>query len=288
MTGGSPLPAEDHPGVFQRALILDHHVDLSTPPSGSARLHSRLSPRHNRRAQELLPRFEVLGSTHPKASLSKIKFYEKRRLQSWKSLFPDPSSSPAHYAKTSHISCLEIVTRADAEEGGWTPTFSRVLNLVVNLSCSGSKAPNISLVPLYRLSPTVKALHISASFVPPRLLNLVYSFPLLHDLTMSINDMSVSTLELLNPSLLRWKLMPVHSSTPPPFTGTLKLSTHSRLDLFTPLLPLLINSRKLDLFVSTENDSPFIMALVKKCCNTLESICCTFRCKFVSPLRPSQ
>ena len=40
-------------------------------------------------------------------------------LKAWKKKFPDPSNSPGYYTRTLHVHCPEIVTAADAAEGGW-------------------------------------------------------------------------------------------------------------------------------------------------------------------------
>jgi hypothetical protein len=53
-------------------------------------------------------------------------------LQSWEETFPDPSTSPACYANILFIDCIQVVTAADAEAGGWIRGFSRVVHLKVD------------------------------------------------------------------------------------------------------------------------------------------------------------
>ena len=193
-----------------------------------------------------------------------------------------PGRAPhAYHAKTLRIDCLQVVTHTDAEEGGWIPTFPGVLNLVVSLQQERVYIddPEISLVPLYSYHPPSK-LSVTTSYPPSQLFNLVYSFPRLHDL-------SVVTRDMFYPESLCIELINVQSSTPPPFTGTLKLSIGLGLDLINSLLSLPINFRKLDL-IGTVSDCSLATALVEKCCDTLESICCQFIGKFISPLYPCQ
>ena len=48
-------------------------------------------------------------------------------LEAWKRAFPDPANSPACYTRLLSIDCVEVVTAADAEEGGWIRAFSKVV-----------------------------------------------------------------------------------------------------------------------------------------------------------------
>jgi len=58
-----------------------------------------------------------------------IKFNTEGKLESWEEIFPDPSTSPARYAKTLTIGCFQVFTAADAETGGWISSFSYVERL---------------------------------------------------------------------------------------------------------------------------------------------------------------
>jgi hypothetical protein len=111
-----------------------------------------------------------------------IGFQSEERLKLWKKAFPDPSISPAYYTKTLFVDCPQVVVAADAEPGGWIRGFSRIVHLSVGnrrLSVDGS----FSLVPFHGLSPNVKSLYITVHALPPsRMINLIFSFPLLEDL----------------------------------------------------------------------------------------------------------
>ena len=101
------------------------------------------------------------------------------RLQAWKNAFPNPSTSPACYAKSLSIGYLGTVTYEDTQEGGWILTFSCVQRLEVDIDNQIS-----FITPFHGFSPAIKSLHIKSSPFPfSRILNLIYSFPLLEDLS---------------------------------------------------------------------------------------------------------
>ena len=58
--------------------VYGHHVS-STPPSGIARPHRRPPTRHKRRAQELPPRLQILGSAYLKAPLRQCHVLPRER-----------------------------------------------------------------------------------------------------------------------------------------------------------------------------------------------------------------
>ena len=59
-----------------------------------------------------------------------ITFDTEKQLKSWKETFPDPSTSPGHYARSLYVNFFKV-TAADAEAGGWIRGFSRVVFLTV-------------------------------------------------------------------------------------------------------------------------------------------------------------
>ena len=65
-----------------------------------------------------------------------VTFKTAARLQSWKTTFPDPSTSPACYTKDLVVWCPQLVTAADAEERGWIRTFSQVVHLGLDFDWS--------------------------------------------------------------------------------------------------------------------------------------------------------
>ncbi|KAF9645262.1 hypothetical protein BDM02DRAFT_604398 [Thelephora ganbajun] len=101
----------------------------------------------------------------------------------WKRAFPDPSRSPGYHTHTLTIGCPEVVTTADAQEGGWIRAFSNVIQLVVLSSFRNLDDSAVPLVPFHNFSPALKSLHVASKTFPcTRILNLVYSFRLLEDL----------------------------------------------------------------------------------------------------------
>jgi hypothetical protein len=184
-------------------------------------------------------------------------------LQSWKETFPDPSTSPAHYAKTLSVGCSEVVTAADAEEGGWIRDFSSVVHLEV-----GSQGPfasiSSSLVPFHCFSPAVKSLRIAFPVLPfPQVFNLIFSFPLLEDLAVTSSydgsDRPPTARPLRSPML----------------TGSLDLYLRGGMDHFVRRLLSLpggIHFRKLTLTWLRGEDLPLTTGLAEECSRTLETL----------------
>ena len=54
-------------------------------------------------------------------------------LQSWKTTFPDPSTSPARYTKSLFVRCPPVARSSGAGEGDWIRTFSRVVHLEIEV-----------------------------------------------------------------------------------------------------------------------------------------------------------
>ena len=195
---------------------------------------------------------------------SNIRFHSSERLKSWKKAFPDPSDSPACYARSLFAGCLEVI-RAEAF---WIKSFSGVEHLELEAWGDSLEDPDIFLVPFHNFSPTLKSLVVDFVTLPcPKLFKLVYSFPLLEDLTMICqflgNDDDPQALQAVLPS------------TSPPFTGSLKLTlprssetlAHQLLDL-----PGGLHFRQLDLLWGHEEDTQWVRELVSACSNTLESL----------------
>src|ERR1700753_3973225 len=66
---------------------------------------------------------------------ARIAFPNPASLRSWRSAFPDPSTSPACCARSLFIGYAPVVVAEDAEEGGWIPTFSRVVHFELVIPC---------------------------------------------------------------------------------------------------------------------------------------------------------
>jgi hypothetical protein len=112
---------------------------------------------------------------------AEIAFRTIESLDSWKEMFPDPSTSPARYAK-----CLLIDYPHAVTAGSWIEGFTHVERLDVSAypPSTGSTAP---LVPLHGLSPVIKSLHVNmVAFPPSQIINFILSFPLLEDLAVTI------------------------------------------------------------------------------------------------------
>ena len=184
-------------------------------------------------------------------------------LESWKETFPDPSMSPAHYAKTLSVGCSEVVMAADAEEGSWIRGFSSVVHLEV-----GSQGPfasvSSSLVPFHCISPAIKSLRITFPVLPfQQVFNLILSFPLLEDLAMTSSYDGSDRPPTARP--LR----------PPMLTGSLELYLRGGMEHFIRRLLSLpggIHFRKLTLTWPRGEDVPLTTRLAEECFRTLESL----------------
>ena len=200
-----------------------------------------------------------------------IRFRTVEDVESWKSTFPDPSTSPAHYAKALFIECPWAATVADAEEGGWIQTFSHVVHLEVkHMSGRGGEFVNY-LVPFHGFSPAIKSLDLIYIPLPLSLVfDLIRSFPLLEDLcvlaairhVIGVNDG------------LEFDRQPttVQSSRSPVFTGSLKLYGVNHIVSHFLSLPGGLHFREFDLTWSGEADISSTTLLVESCRSTLESL----------------
>ena len=87
-----------------------------------------------------------------------VRLTSPKVLESWKKTFPDPRNSPAYHTLTLFVYCPEVITAADAEEGGWIQAFSRVVCLDVYSSVQDP----LFLTLLYGLSPFLEILRVSS------------------------------------------------------------------------------------------------------------------------------
>ena len=196
------------------------------------------------------------------------------RLQSWKTTFPDPPSSPAGYARYLFIRLPLIVTAADAEVDGWISAFSNVVRFEVDIRLTpGTDLSTISLVPFYGFSPITKNFRVSLSAVPSsQLFDLISSFPLLEDL--SVNNHSRDRWIGSDGDFV-WPQDAAQPSKPPVFTGTLELSFETGMDPVASWLlfaPGGLHFRELHLEWKCKEDVPSTTALIEKCSSTLESL----------------
>ena len=99
----------------------------------------------------------------------------KPHIQLWKKIFPYPSNSPAHYTCNLSIYGVSVVTAV----GGWISAFHNIVHLYLE------RLDWASLIPFYRLLPTIRSLHLTCCTIG--VFNLICSFPLLEDLV--LNDL---------------------------------------------------------------------------------------------------
>ena len=200
---------------------------------------------------------------------AEIKFKTGDDLESWITMFPDPSTSPAHYARSLVISCPDEFETADAEEGGWITTFFRVTHLEVRINVTTIHGSAISLLPLHGLSPATKSLSIVFSVVSSsQIFDFICSFPLLEDL---------SVIDRRSYAYDEFDMQPAsaHPSSPFALTESLELDLGRVMHPIVVRLLSLPNSlhcRRLHVTLNDVEDVPLTSALVEKCYITLESL----------------
>ena len=200
-----------------------------------------------------------------------VHFQTTKSLELWKQAFPDPSSSPARYTKTLFIHHSQVVTAADGEAGCWVGGFPRLACLVMVGGSSGLRrfaaGWGNTFTLLHGISPVVRSFRVhSVLLQSSRLFNLILSFPLLEDL--SVTDCCQFPPEFGEGS-------DAQPSSLPAFSGSLELNMTGGME---PIARRLLfpsdgmHFRKLTLESSCEEDIPLIMELVEKCSHTLESL----------------
>jgi hypothetical protein len=145
-----------------------------------------------------------------------IEFPTTKSLDSWKETFPDPSTSPAWYAKTLSIDCAA----PDAETGSWIRDFPRVEHLEVGSHTDFDESVT-SLVPFHGILPAIKSLCIIVPHLPSsRIFDLIRSFPLLEDLSVITHSISIESGDDSEEDEIPTATQP---SAPSTFTGSLEL-----------------------------------------------------------------
>ena len=205
-----------------------------------------------------------------------VQFGSSDDIDAWKKIFSDPPNSPAHHTRILSISHFDVVTAEDAAEGGWIPTFSRVAYLDLD---HGPLTPltvpsGISLAPFHNFSLALKTLRVTCFLLrPPRVIDLIRSFPLLEDLTLIGHDPKIDDNERDGPHT------DVPSSASPKLTGTLKLflfggvavTLRQLLDL-----PNGVHFRSIELSWCEEKDFRYLVELMVACSGTLEDLSVTY------------
>jgi len=207
---------------------------------------------------------------------AQVEFSSESHLKLWEKTFPDPSNSPARYTRD-----LTIYTSQALTSGGWIRAFSGLVWLQVDIRSYGSNeeisfsldgidevipsldgsGEQISFVPLRGLSPTIKSLYLSyGSYIPfSEIFDLVYSFPLLEDLSLVCLGSSEDD---------RWDI----PLTSPRFTGCLDLDIdHGVCPAVRRLLelPSGLHFSKISMTYG-DKDVELMMDLMLKCSDTLE------------------
>ena len=194
-----------------------------------------------------------------------IEFDSPWELQLWKKTFPNSSNSPAHYSCNLRVGHVDVV--ADVAEGGWVRAFSRVVRL--QLDTTRTPDGEEFLVPFHRFSPALKVLRVYAATFPSWIFGLVFSFPLLQDLTLVCIDLSSGDDDHFQVPQV------VAPAIPPAFTGSLKLRPAKSMAMAVPPLVNLPNGlrfQELNLSWRCEQDLWWTNELVSACRDTLESI----------------
>ena len=209
-----------------------------------------------------------------------IKFRSADDLESWKKTFPNIADSPACHTHTLFVGCPWLIVAADGGEGSWIRAFSAVEKLEVANNVHCFTPVQISLAPFHKFSPTLKSLCIGPIRLPsPWLFDLICSFPLLEDLSLTGRDEPwFSSGDFHRPRS-------VGPSTSPPFTGSLSFRIRGKGAGNTARqlleLPSGLRFRKLVLLWDHERDLWWNAELVRRCSHTLKSLdittfCCTF------------
>ena len=210
-----------------------------------------------------------------------IKLKSAVDLEAWKKTFPNPACSPAYYTRSLFVGCLEAITVADGEEGGWIRSFTNVvrLNLVWSDTTDWHRLKD-SFVPFHNFSPTLRSLHlVSTTFLSPYTFDLVCSLPLLEDLAI-VNDGYEANIDDEGGVAFRYPTSPV-------LTGTLSLL--QGLKYAIPRLLSLPNGLRFRKFVCEsflEGDLQRVAALVKRCSDTLECVDVRWWMPSMSPFGP--
>jgi hypothetical protein len=210
-------------------------------------------------------------------------FGSPNRLQSWKSTFPNPSSSPAGYAKYLFIRLPLAITAADAKEGDWIPAFSNVVHFEVDFNLigpfgvgpvTGASLLGNHLALFCGFSPVTKTFRMSLSGTPSsQVFDLIRSFPLLEDL--SLNDLTRDALIGIDDDFVWQTASAIQPSSPPAFTGSLELSLDTGINATASWLlslPRGPHCRELCLTWKCKEDVALTTALIERCSSTLESI----------------
>jgi hypothetical protein len=203
-----------------------------------------------------------------------VEFGSMSLIELWMKAFPDPSNSPAHYARVLSLHGSPVVVSTGTHARTWVQTFRHIVELRT-ISVLWDYGPT-SLVPLHGSFPTLKSLSISRSNIPPQeLLGLICSFPLLRDLRLNNIYPSKRTVNV------GWNV----PSTSPELTGSLQLSggITSYIWRSLDLLNCCFRFTKIVTTCQVGNED-LLTGWVAKCSDSLESLSIGFNSSGMFPL----
>lgn len=248
------------PLVLLPPELLDHTIDLLCSERDTLKSCSLVS-------KSWIPRTR-------KHLFARVRFSTVADLQSWKTAFPDPSSSPAYYTRYLSIRCPPVATTINGEDADWISTFSQVVHLDLDTR-NADPHTGFSLVQFHGFSSLLRSLSMYMNtnplpLPPSQLLNFIMSFPLLEDI--SVETFYIAWADDVDRD---GKLITVKPSTPHTLTGCLKLAALQGMDPIASLLlsvPNDLHFRKLDFTWNRGGDIPLTEALVEVCHPTLECL----------------
>lgn len=189
-----------------------------------------------------------------------VKFRPRgRHVSRWRETFPDLLNSPAHHTQILSIHVTSLITAADVDT---LLTFCGISHLDVDTTRWYDRS--FSLLPLHRLSPAVRSLHLTFSSLQSlEILDLICSFPVLEDLTLAGHD--------------GWNGYGAWNipSTSPRLTGSLELRVGAGIQHITHKLldfPNGLQFEKISVRWSVPQGIGSTANLVSRCSGTLESL----------------
>ena len=193
-----------------------------------------------------------------------VEIWGVRDVRAWKTVFPNPSNSPAHYARSLFFNSMEPINDVVAEEDGWIRAFQNVVRLELQ-----NGARHLYFRSLRSFLLGIASLYAVLMIYPSQqlqVLSLICSLPLLEDLVIRFSG------------ALGWEggnETVLHPLTPPPLTGTLETYRFQGVEHFIPrLLDQLkgVHFRKLECWWDSEEDIQRAVTCVDACSNTLEYV----------------
>ena len=189
-----------------------------------------------------------------------VTFSSSSPIGSWMKTFPNPSNSPAHYARVLLLHDLTPITALGTYAHPWLHSFCHIIELQVSAAWKERSVP----VPLYGLSPTLKSLSLYLPSAPSaELIDFICSFPLLEDLRLHLHFTNDDT------ATDGWDA-PADS---PELTGSLDLSGGGLRPITRRLsgLPNGLHFSRVRMTCMVD-DADLTTDLVSQCCDTLESL----------------